>query len=116
MTVVLWFVVAFGFALVIGHSKISIAFRELLAGLPASVAENGARLPEVPALIPGAGPWIAALLECPMCLGWWVGFVAGASGFIALPLNGLPWWGAGLFLAFATSGVNLLLAKYVGIA
>ena len=120
---VLYFLAAFGFSFVVGHSKISLTIRELLAGIPAVAAgeptpEGGIALralPEVPSLIPYVGPWLAALMECVGCLGWHLGFVAGASGFMALPL-GLPWWGAGLFLAFATAATNLLLAKYVGIA
>ena len=72
--------------------------------------------PPIEPLIPFFGPWLAALLECVSCLGWWSGLVAGASGLVAVPAGlSLPWWAAGLFLAFATSAVNLLLAKYVGI-
>lgn len=116
MMLVLWTFAAFGFAFVAGYSQISLKFRELLVGLGEGVSANGEPIPATPPLVPGFSPWIAMLLECVACSGFWLGFVAGASGFIALPLNGLPWWGAGLFLAFATSGTNLLLAKWVGIA
>lgn len=121
----LWFLAAFGFAFVAGHSKISLVMRELLDGLPA-VDIGGSRYhadgrveeikvhPAIPPLIPYVGPWIAALLECVGCLGWWLGFAAGATGFVPL-LTHEGWLIDGLFLAFATSAMNLLLAKYVGI-
>lgn len=101
IALVLYLLAAFGFAFVVGHSKISLPLREALA--------NNAR---------GFRLWLVALLECPGCLGWWTGaavgwFWAGAVMSVAAPIS-LAQIGCSVLLAFATAASNLLLAKYVG--
>jgi hypothetical protein len=137
MTLVLWFLSAWGAAFVIGHSKISLALRVLLGGSPSSIegpalgygveADIPVRVvthgdgglptivrPAIRPLIPVVGPWLAALLECCACTGFHLGWLAVVLGVVDVPFS--PRWVSALGLAFATSGVNLLLAKWVGIA
>lgn len=98
-TLLLYFLAAFGFAFIVGHSKISLAFREWLAA-------RGA-----------LGEWLASLLECPACLGFWIGIAAVFTGVIHVPLDVPfgPKWFAALLFACATSGSNLLASKWVGL-
>ncbi len=82
---------AFGFAYVVGHSVISRTAREALweAGEVAPITR-----------------WLVMLVECPACLGFWTGLVAGlVSG----------WRSRAILLAFFTSGTNLVLATFTGI-
>lgn len=95
VTWVLYFLAAFGFAFIVGHSKISLAFREWLA------ARGGLFL------------WFAQLLECPACLGFWIGLVAVLTSTVTVPFG--PRWFAAMVLACATSGSNLLASKWVGL-
>lgn len=137
--IALWFLAAFGFAYVVGHSKISLGIRMLLGGhesealtvecLKQAERELRRELKDPPGpipeeliqrrsfqnaapLIPKLGPWLAALMECVACVGWWLGLGAGFLGVLQL---GVAPWFAALILAFATSAVNLLLGKFVGI-
>ena len=131
----LWFLAAFGFSFVVGHSKISLVMRELLAGIPEAsevpplgfpvksdtamvVTVNGGKPvvvhPAIPPLIPVVGPWLAALLECCACLSWWLGLVAGAAHLVS-GFEGAAWYVSALVLAFATSATSLLLGKIVGL-
>lgn len=125
MMLLLWFAAAFGFAFVVGHSKISLPFREWFGGklvltettaTSPGAAEAGITMSSYAqrkAAVPYLGPFLVALAECPGCLGWWLGL--GAAFFWpALVPFGLSLWASMLLLAFATSGVNLLLARYVG--
>lgn len=120
MALVVWFLAAFGAAFVLGYSRISLGFRNWVGGWVDSSTTNDLATGQVhghitthkPA-VPVLGPWLAALLECPGCLGWWLGLAAGASGI--LTWAGMPGWISALVFAFATSGCNLLLAKWVGL-
>lgn len=100
---VLYFLSAFGFAFIVGHSKISLPFREWLAPV---------------VQVPGPQPFfhlrafLLALIECPACLGFWIGVIVFATHIVTLPL---PFWLGLSLLALSTCAVNLLLAKYVGL-
>lgn len=94
VTWVLYFLAAFGFAFIVGHSWISLAFREW-----AALSEKGL--------------WFAKLLECPACLGFWIGLAAVLTGTVSVPFG--PRWFAAIVLACATSGSNLLCSKWVGL-
>ena len=103
LVLAIWTVAALGFAYVAGHSVISKPFREWLAG---PVSDEGE-----PLIVWRF--WIVAGIECPACLGTWLGFFAGLAYGIAGgpgPLWLLPFAGA-----FYTAGSNLLLGKLVGI-
>jgi len=80
---------AFGLAWCISNSKVSYPLRLRLA-------EAGS-------------VWMLALLECPACLGWWLGIFAYFASSTPAALG--QWWTAGLF----TMASNLLLAKLAGL-
>jgi hypothetical protein len=118
MQLALWFLAAFGFAFVVGHSRISLPLRQWLGGWIESGAtphvESGEVVGHITTHLPAIrvlGPFLVALAECPGCLGWWLGLGAGALGLVVLPF---PFAVSVAVLAFATSAVNLLLSKYVG--
>lgn len=118
MPLLMFFLASFGFAFVVGHSKISLPFRQWLGGWV-----EGSAVPDVAsgevighvvthkAALPG-GAFAVALLECPGCLGWWLGAAAALVGLVSLPFS---FWVSVAVCAFATSAVNLLLAKLVGL-
>lgn len=84
---------AFGIAWVLGHSKITLAFRYWLGG---SVAENK------PPKFGRFGYWAISLIECPACLGFWTGLIyAFAVG---------EQWRFALTRAFACLVSNMLLS------
>lgn len=83
-------VAAFGLAYVVGHSVISRPVREVIA------------LWSEP---------LITLIECPACLGWWVGLGAG----IGLALAGRLAWALILALAFYTAGANFILGRATGL-
>lgn len=74
-------IAALGFVYIVGHSVASKAIREWLYD-------------RVPVLV--------ALLECPACLGFWIGLVSGLLGIV--PLHPL-------LLALYTSGAMLALGR-----
>lgn len=84
---VFYVVAAFGFAYIVGHAVVSRSIREALweAGEVAPIVR-----------------WLVALVECPACLGFWVGLFVGLY---------LGWGPSALALALFTSGSNLLLGK-----
>lgn len=64
-----------GLSFIVGFSKISLPLRVLVGGRTAHVVIGGHPevTPTVRPLVPWLGPWLVALLECPGCLGFWVG-------------------------------------------
>ncbi len=96
LSLVLFFLAAFGLAFVLGFSKISLPFREALS-------RGGV-----------VGGFFVALVECPGCLGFWEGLAGWFwRGAFDLPLGaGLL---AGLVFALAVSGTNMVLGRYVGL-
>lgn len=93
---VTYLLAAFGLAYIAGHSKISITPRLILGG--SKTIE-----PPIPPLIPGFGPFVVDLIECPACLGFWEGLVYGwvmRGQFLD-----------GLWLGCVTSGSNFLLGR-----
>lgn len=81
---IVYVVAAFGLAYIVGHSKISLPVREWIARTKLA--------------------WFLELIECPACLGFWIGLVA--SFFL-----GTNWFVWALF----TSGSNFLLGKFSGL-
>jgi hypothetical protein len=86
---------AFGIAYVLGYSKITLQGREWLSTFGT------------------VGKWAVALLECPACLGFWIGCLATIlkSGIPGEPLLAF----SALHLGFFTCGTNFLLAKVTGL-
>ncbi len=95
VALVFYTVAAFGLAYIVGHAKISLRFRERVAG-------DGE----------GPGAKFINFLECPACFGFWEGvfvgvFVAGARGMAffgwALP--------AAFCLGLYTCGANFIIGR-----
>lgn len=90
----LWFLCAFGFCYAVGHARVSLGFRTRLA----IVSE-----------------WLTSLLECPACLGFWVGLAGGAALPELLPAPFSPTrLVAAPVLGFATCAVGYLLGRATG--
>lgn len=92
-----WFLVAFGFCYVVGHARVSLGVRTLLAG----DESNPLRA------------WFVALIECPACLGFWVGLVGGWL-LPALVPDVFPRWATAPALGLATSAVGYMLGRATG--
>jgi hypothetical protein len=90
---------AFGLAYVLGHSMITKAVREYLFDLAESY-------------FPPA-KWLVLLVECPACLGFWIGFVSGLLGptGYAEPLATVPPLALGCYVA----GTNFVLGRATGL-
>lgn len=93
--VAIYTLAAFGIAFVVGFAKISLGIREFIA----------ARC-----------TWLISLLECPACLGFWIGLVAGALNLPGLfneitPYPRLYRVCAALMLGFYTVATNFLLGR-----
>jgi len=106
----LYFLAAFGFAYVLGHSTITQSVRD-------RVALRCQSHPSTPRLRPKVylRPFglLLELIECPACLGFWIGFMTGIMEKLP-PVSNPPWRDA-LIVGFATAGSNLLLAKFAGL-
>lgn len=103
---------AFGFAYIAGHATISLPLRTWLGGIPGEPGADGTpgRLP-IPGALGRFGEFLCALLECPACLGFWLGCSLGitilksASGMWPHPILWSIWMGC------ITSGFNFLLGR-----
>ena len=82
---IVWTVSALGVAYIAGHSYITKKFRETMFDFI---------------------PIVVMLLECPACLGFWLGF------FFGLVLGGFA---NAITLACYTAGSNFILAKFTGL-
>lgn len=96
LAVLLHFWSAFGFAYVVGHSHISLPFRDLLSRV-------------------AAARWLLILIECPACLGFWLGAVPAYFGHSLIPGLGAAALVA-LVVGLATCASNLLLARFAGLS
>jgi hypothetical protein len=90
----IYFAAAFGLAYILGHSVITRAAREWAWSMGESV--------------PGLR-WLVMLIECPACLGFWLGVYAG------IHTSGESPFYPPLVMGFATTGVNFLLASFTGL-
>ena len=100
----------FGLMYVIGHSVISLSIRERIARLSASSPGGTVGMPSN---LPRWRFWLITLIECPACLGFWIGLAAGLFGYVPIlvllspiphPILAIVW---GLYIA----GTNYVLAK-----
>lgn len=87
---------AFGLCYVVGHAQISQRARELAGD--AIVREHDANHYCTAAVM----AWCLALIQCPACLGFWIGLLVG------LFHNDAP---SPIALGFYTAGVNFILGK-----
>jgi len=92
----LWFLACFGFAFSVGHSKISLPFREWLA-------QRGSQ----------TAAWFLAFVECPACVSFWCGLLGGM--LYVEPIAAVPRWLWAFELAFATCAVSFILAAVTGL-
>jgi uncharacterized BrkB/YihY/UPF0761 family membrane protein len=94
-------VVAMGLAYVVGLSKISLPIRRVIAVIGEALG----------------GPfrwlvyWLLSLLECPVCFGFWTGFVAAHYSLGPVPGRGWTAVVNGLF----TAASNGMLAHLSGL-
>ena len=101
---VVFFLANFGFAYIVGFSKISAPLREWLA--PYMRENDPTEL--APGALNAAQWWLTSLLECPACVGFW--FAGLLSPIVALRFfnNDVPEffvWGC------AGAGTNFILAR-----
>lgn len=113
LDLVLYLLGAFGFAYIAGHSAISLPTRTWLGGIPAQYEPVEGKAPRVVRYaVPGAlgsfGEFLVALVECPACLGFWIGLASG--NFLPVP-GWLPPWGWVIWCGLLTSGSNFLLGR-----
>lgn len=97
VALVLYAVGAFGFAYIVGFSKISLPMRLALETEPT----------KAPPLAYYVRATTLMLLECPACLGFWFGLIYGWLH--------RPEWVTPLGLALFTCGSNYLLARFAGL-
>lgn len=86
---------AFGLAFVLGHAKVSL-------GLRGFVHEN----------LGWIGRFLVELIECPACLGFWIGL---CYGFLFHPPFVPPGTHGVVVLALATAGSNFILGRKSGL-
>lgn len=126
ISLALFFLASLGLSFILGFSKISLPLRILLGGRPAQFLPlygDASNVPtgtsqiskEIQPLVPVVGPWLVALVECPGCLGWhlgWLGFVFRAQ--LHLPLDA-PFWPGLIIFACATAATNMIGARAIGL-
>lgn len=108
ITVILYLLANFGFAYIVGFSKISVGARELLD--PGVALIDGR--PKFKSVGQAVRYWLLSLLECPSCIGFWTG---GASGVLLVPNIIPPLWtqpqAMFVFFGCVVAGSNLLCAR-----
>lgn len=89
-------IAAFGLAYVIGHSKITLPLRAWIdPGMPISSLWRAFRM------------FVVTLLECPACLGFWIGvFFALYSGFDLRTI---------LVVGFYVAATNFIIGRMTGL-
>jgi hypothetical protein len=96
----------FGLAYIVGHSEISLPVRYMLSP-PVAETENVTPLPRRGWSV---GRWLVRLVECPACFGFWAGGIAALSfGLSAGTRTGRA--DVFLFWGCAVAGSNFLLAR-----
>jgi len=111
----IYFAAAFGLAYILGHAKISFGLRVLLGGIPGTPGRglDGSTTPAVPEirpLIPVVGPFLAELLECLACSGFWIGVASSFWLPMVLGSNPVAW---SVIMGCATSGMNYTISGIV---
>jgi hypothetical protein len=87
---------AFGFSYIVGHSKISRPVRLALW----DVGDHSPIL-----------RYVVLLMECPACLGFWIGLITGIVAVFAFDQHGfIP-----VALSLITTAANFLLGRMTGL-
>lgn len=114
----LYVLAAFGLAFIVGYAKISLPLRGWLGCAWGSyTAESGLQ----PIRFAVARRALLELLQCPACLGVWIGFafaladplMFGAAA--ALGVDHLPLMERAFFLGLATCASNFILGALTGL-
>lgn len=106
MIAALYFLASFGFAYIVGFAKISAGVRYLLS--PPMIG-NGDELPvPAPGVMNELRYWLVSLLECPACVGWWLGVFFGPT-FLAVPIQDRI--GLSVFCGCATAASSFILGR-----
>jgi hypothetical protein len=87
-------ITVFGFCYAVGHSKISLRPREILSRYP-------------------IGETFVEMAECPACLGFWLGLIAGTILPFITPIP-VPTALSPFLFAFYTCGTGFLLGRLTG--
>lgn len=109
---VIYALISFGFAYITGHALITRSVREWaydfgIGSKLHPVEENAVVKPgSVYAHKLHPLRWLVLLLECPACLGWWIGFAAGYY------FNG---WPLALAASLFTTSTNFLFGRATGL-
>lgn len=108
MTPILFVLASFGFAFVVGYSKISLPLREWLAHI------SSLDLIANPTWAKVSTRWLLALLECPACVSFWLGFFATILAPTSI-VSDTPILLSALFLGLANCGAVLALGMVTGL-
>ena len=101
MALLVYTVSAFGLAYIVGHSKISLPFRQAWADTSMNVTGVSYAL----------RTFILDLVECPACFGFWIGLGAAIYGVVS---GSYPH--VFLFvLPLYTSGSNYIIGRMTGL-
>lgn len=112
---------AFGFAYIVGHAKISLPIRLAIEPDPPKRVsdDEGSSIRRVKTRETFSDSlrwWLLMLIECPACVGFWVGLLSFGRLFTPAIEGGVSGRWAGAFqLALFTCASNLLLAKLAGL-
>ena len=112
---------AFGFAFIAGYAKISLPLRERLAQESELRQDAFGNCSKVLVRFRIARRMLLELLQCPACLGVWIGFgfaladplMFGAAA--ALGVDHLPLMERAFFLSLATCASNFILGALTGL-
>jgi hypothetical protein len=91
MSLLFYTVAVFGLCYILGHAKISLRARVVAADFG------------------GLALWLVELVECPACLGTWLGFAAGFLWPSLVPFGYAP-----VMLALWTCGTGYILGRSTG--
>lgn len=111
LTLIVYLISTFGLAYVLGHSKITQRAREVAFDL--GFYKRNVRVETAGGSVTGYQPtifplrWLVMLVECPACLGFWVGLACGWRLFHV--------FSTAVVLGFFTCSTNFMLGRWTGI-
>lgn len=114
----LYILASFGFAFAVGYAKISLPLRAWLLQVRYQRLNRATgNYDWYESRFVPARQWTLDLLQCPACLGFWIGvgaalvdaLTAGAAGAALLGLDRMPLWAFAFVLGQATAASNFIL-------